>query len=151
MPEIGDKAPDFNLLDQNMNRIELGKVCSKGKVLLVFYPADNSPVCTAQLCDYRDHYKDFEKFGVQLYGINISSTEGHHAFAEKLHLPFPLLNDYDGRVTKKYGVMSFMGVPKRALFLIGADQKILYKHVEFLPLFRRSSEEVVKEIQKALP
>jgi peroxiredoxin Q/BCP len=151
MPDVGQKAPLFNLLDQSLNRFELGKALTKGKILLVFYPGDNTPVCTAQLCDYRDNYKAFEKLGVQIYGINISTTESHKAFAEKLHLPFPLLNDYDSRVTKSYKVMSFMGTPKRALFLIGEDGKILYKYVELLPIFRRSSEELLKEVKKVLP
>lgn len=151
MLDIGQKAPDFNLLDQNRERVVLSKALSKGKILLVFYPGDDTPVCTAQLCDYRDHYEEFKKLGVQIYGISISNIiENHEKFAHKYQFPFPLLNDYDSRVTKEYGVMSFMGVPKRALFLIGEDQAILYKHVEFLPIFRRTSEELVKEISKIL-
>lgn len=149
--EVGDKAPDFNLLDQNRERIILSKALSKGKVLLVFYPANDTPVCTAQLCDYRDHYSQFQTLGVQIYGISISPTfENHEKFAKKHHFPFPLLNDYDSRVTKEYGVMSFMGMPKRALFLLGEDGKVLYKHVEFLPIFRRSSEDLVKALAQVL-
>ena len=149
--EIGEKAPDFNLLDQNSERITLSKAVKKGKVLLVFYVKDDTPVCTAQLCDYRDHYDDFKKLGVQIYGVTINNIEHHEAFAKKLGLPYPVLNDYDGRVTKSYGVMSFTGMPKRALFLIGENQHVLYKHVEFLPLFRRNSEELLKTFAEKIP
>src|SRR5262245_33240683 len=121
MPEVGDKAPDFNLLDQNQQRIELKKILSKGKVLLVFYPGNDTPVCTAQRCDYRDHDAQFQQLGVQIYGISIASIESHAnlKFAEKYSLPFPLLNDYDSRITKAYKVMSIAGFPKRALYLLG--------------------------------
>jgi thioredoxin-dependent peroxiredoxin len=151
MLDPGQQAPDFNLLDQNRERVILSKVLSKGKALLVFYPGDDTPVCTAQLCDYRDHYEEFKKLNVQIYGISISNdNEIHEAFAKKYQFPFPLLNDYDSRVTKEYGVISFTGHPKRALFLIGEDRSILYKHVEFLPIFRRKSEKLIKEISAVL-
>jgi peroxiredoxin Q/BCP len=150
MPEIGEKAPDFNLLDQNRNRIVLSKALKKGKALLVFYPKDATPVCTAQLCDYRDHYSEFQQLGVQVFGITINHPEEHTAFAEKHHFPFPLLNDYDSRVTHAYDVMSIFGMPKRALFLIGEDQRVLYKHVELLPVFRRSSQELIPALAEKL-
>ena len=152
MPNIGDKAPDFNLLDQNLERVELKKMLAKGKTLLVFYPGNDTPVCTAQLCDYRDHYARFQKLGVQIYGISIAPTEtqANLKFSEKYHFPFPLLNDYDGRVTKSYQVMSMLGMPKRALFLLSEDGTILYKHVESLPIFRKAGEELLQELQEAI-
>jgi len=150
MPEVGEKAPDFNLLDQNRNRVILSKALKSGKVLLIFYPKDNSPVCTAQLCDYRDHFAAFKKLGVQLLAISIAHPEEHTEFAEHHHFSFPLLNDYDARVTKSYKVMSFMGVPNRAYFLIGEDGTVLYRHVEALPIFRRTAEELTKSIAEKL-
>ncbi|MFO1463565.1 MAG: peroxiredoxin [bacterium] len=152
MPDVGEKAPDFNLLDQNQERVELKKALAKGKVLLVFYPGDNTPVCTAQLCDYRDHYGAFQQLGVQIYGISISHPDEHSnkKFAEKYQFPFPLLNDYDSRVTKAYKVISIMGSPKRALFLLAEDGTILFKHVESLPIFRHSSEDLLKDLKEVL-
>ena len=152
MPEVGDKAPDFNLLDQNQNRLELKKLLGKGMVLLVFYPGNDTPVCTAQLCDYRDNDAQFQQLGVQILGISIASIESHanRKFAEKYQFPFPLLNDYDSRVTKAYKVMSIAGFPKRALYLIGQDGKILYKHVESLPIFRRTSEDLLKDLKEVV-
>ncbi|MDX1385993.1 MAG: redoxin domain-containing protein, partial [bacterium] len=110
----GETAPDFNALDQNRERFFLSKAVQKGKVLLAFYPGDDTPVCTAQLNDYSKNIEEFKKRGVQVYGISISSNESQKKFAEKLELKFPLLADYDTRVTTKYGVMSFTGYPKRA-------------------------------------
>ncbi len=152
MPEVGDKAPDFNLLNQNQERVELKKILAQGKVLLVFYPGDDTPVCTAQLCDYRDHYAQFQQLGVQIYGISISHPDEHSnlKFSEKFHFPFPLLNDYDSRVTKAYKVISIFGQPKRALFLLAEDGTILYKHVESLPVFRRPSDELLKELKAVI-
>lgn len=149
--EIGDKAPDFNLLNQKHERIELGKLLKKGPVLLVFYPKDNTPVCSTQLKDYGDHYEEIKKLGVQVYGISISLSDSQEKFCKKLELPFDLLSDYDTRTTRHYDVMSFTGMPKRSLFLIGTDGKILYKHVETLGIFHRSSEEVLKKLKEALP
>jgi len=152
MPDVGDKALDFNLLDQNQERFELKKALSKGKVLLVFYPGNDTPVCTAQLCDYRDNYAQFQQLGVQIYGISIATIESHAnlKFAEKYQFPFPLLNDYDGRVTKAYKVMSIAGFPKRSLYLLSEDGSILYKHVESLPIFRRSSQDLLKDLKEVL-
>jgi len=150
MPEVGQKAHDFNLLDQKRDRIILSKAVKTGKVLLLFYPGDDTPVCTAQLCDYRDHYAEFQKLGVQLFGITINHQEAHEAFAEKHHFTFPLLCDYDSRVTKEYKVISIGGMPKRALFLIGEDMTVLYKHVETLPIFRRPSDELVKALEEVI-
>ncbi len=148
--EVGDTAPDFNALDQNLERHILSKAVKKGKVLLAFYAADDTPVCTAQLCDYRDHLEGFQALGVQLFGISISDQAEHLKFAQKIHVNYPLLNDYDARITHKYGVMSWLGVPRRAIFLIDETQKILYKRVELLPITRAMSGELFEEMQKLL-
>ncbi|MCP5468687.1 MAG: peroxiredoxin [Deltaproteobacteria bacterium] len=151
MPEIGEKAPDFNALDNNQQRFILSSQVKKGKVLLAFYPADNTPVCTAQLCDYRDHLEDFKGLNVQVVGISISTHEKQSEFAKKQEFNFPLLNDYDSRITHKYDVMSFTGHPKRAVFLIDENQKIIFKHVEFLAITRRTSDELLEKIKSFLP
>ncbi len=151
MPEIGEKAPDFNALDNQQQRFILSSQVKKGKVLLAFYPADNTPVCTAQLCDYRDHLEEFKGLSVQVVGISISNHEKQSEFAKKQEFNFPLLNDYDTRITHKYDVMSFTGHPKRAVFLIDENQKILFKHVEFMAITRRTSEELLEKIKSFLP
>jgi peroxiredoxin len=147
--ETGEQAPDFNALDQDRNRFFLSKALSAGKILLAFYPVDDTPVCSTQLAEYNRHLEDFQKRGVQLFGISISTNESQKHFHEKLGLKFPLLADYDSRITSKYGVMSFSGHPKRALFLIGQDGKVLYQHVEKIAVTHRSAKDLLKEIDKA--
>jgi peroxiredoxin Q/BCP len=148
---VGEKAPEFNALDQDRNRFFLSKAVTSGKVLLVFYPADDTPVCSTQLAEYNRNLEAFQKRGVQLYGISISTNESQKKFQEKLGLKFPLLADYDYRVTSKYGVMSFTGHPKRAVFLIGPDHKVLYQHVEKVAVTHRSAKELLQEIDKVSP
>jgi peroxiredoxin len=149
--EMGEKAPDFNALDQNRQRFFLSKALGSGKVLLAFYPADDTPVCSTELADYNRHLQEFQRRGVQLYGISISTNDSQKEFHEKLGLKFPLLADYDYRITNKYGVMSFTGHPRRALFLIGQDGKVQYRHVETVGLTYRSTKEVLQELDKITP
>lgn len=146
----GDIAPDFNALDQDRNRFFLAKAVEKDKVLLAFYPADDTPVCSNQLAEYGKNIEDFKKRGIKVYGISISSNESQKAFHEKLSLPFPLLADYDTRITTKYGVMSFTGHPKRALFLIGEKREVLWSHVESLAISFRSTEEILTKVDEIL-
>jgi len=148
---IGDPALDFNALDQDRERFFLSKAFGTGKVLLAFYPADDTPVCSAQLADYSRNLEEFKKRGVQVYGISISTNESQKKFHEKLGLKFPLLADYDSRVTNKYGIMSFTGMPRRALFLIDQDGKIIYQHVEAVAISHRSTEQVLKAIDEVSP
>lgn len=149
--EVGEKAPDFNALDQNRQRFFLSKALASGKVLLAFYPADDTPVCSTELADYNRHVQEFQRRGVQLYGISISTNDSQKEFHGKLGLKFPLLADYDYRVTSNFGVMSFTGHPKRALFLIGQDGKVLYRHIEPVAITYRSAKEVLKELDKISP
>jgi thioredoxin-dependent peroxiredoxin len=149
--EVGAKAPDFNALDQDRQRFFLSKALSSGKVLLAFYPADDTPVCSTELADYNRHLQDFQKRGVQLYGISISTNDSQKEFHQKLGLKFPLLADYDFRVTSKYGVMSFTGHPKRAIFLIGQDGKVLFRYVEPVAINYRSAKELLGQLDKISP
>jgi len=149
--QINESAPDFNALDQNRERFFLSKACQKGKVLLAFYPGDDTPVCTKQLKEYGENIEAFKKRGIQIFGISISTNESQKKFHEKLSLPFSLLADYDTRITTKYGVMSFTGHPKRALFLLDEEGKVLYKHVECMAISYRSTEELLESIDEVVP
>lgn len=149
--QIGETAPDFNALDQNRERFFLSKAVQKGKVLLAFYPADDTPVCSTQLSDYDKHIEEFKRRGVQVYGISISTNESQKKFCDKLGGHIPLLADYDTRITTKYGVMSFTGHPKRALFLIDEKQKVIWEQIETLATSHRSSEEVLAKLDELSP
>ncbi len=143
-PQVGDKAPDF-ALDSTEGTIELGARLARGPLLLVFYPGDDTAVCTAQLCDYRDNLGLFHELGVQVLAINPQSLDSHRAFAKKHELVFPLLSDPGREVCRAYGAIGLLGMTRRALVLIGRDGIVRWR-VADLPVFRRTAEELRRVI-----
>jgi len=125
---IGDMAPDFTLpTDMENKDITLSKLRGK-KVVLYFYPKDNTPGCTKESCDFRDNYSLFQQQGAEVFGISKDSTKSHMKFREKYSLPFTLLVDANADVCEAYGVINkkslfgktFLGI-QRSTFLI--DEK----------------------------
>jgi peroxiredoxin Q/BCP len=140
MSEIkeGEFAIDFELPDQDGNLHKLSNY--KGNwILLYFYPKDNTPGCTKEACNIRDHFQDFKKLKALVFGISVDSIESHKKFSQKYNLPFPLLSDSKKEVVKKYGVWkkkkflgkSFFGTA-RTSFLISPEFKIvkIYQNVK---------------------
>lgn len=144
VPDVGDQAPEFTLPSAK-GEVSLSKLLRKGAVLLVFYPGDNTPVCTKQLCNYRDNLGVFGELGVQVVAINPQSLESHRGFADKHNLPFPMLADSGGGVCRQYGALNFLGMAKRALVLIGTDGRIRWRRTD-LPIFHQSAEDVRKAV-----
>ncbi len=147
-PGVGEPAPDFTL-ESTTGSVELQAELASGPVLLVFYPGDDTPVCTRQLCDYRDNLAVFSDAGVRVLGINSQSIESHRAFAEKHELPFPLLSDPERRVCDAYGASGLLRMTKRALFLIAGDGRVVYRQTD-LPIFRRTAVELEQVIAEYL-
>ncbi len=139
-PDVGARAPDFTL-DSTQGKITLSERLAKGRVLLVFYPGDDTPVCTKQLCDYRDHLEAFADLGVDVIALNAQSLSSHEKFAAKHDLPFPLCADPDRSVCKAYGAAGLLGMTRRALVLIGRDGQVLWRRTD-LPIFHRSADEL---------
>ena len=146
MLRVNDKAPDFTLADDGGEPFTLSAQ-SGNKVLLVFYPGDNTPVCTKQLCDYRDGLESFEGLGVKVVGISHDGAESHQKFREKHDLPFTLLTDPEYQVAALYDSKSLLGM-KRSIFLVDESRVIRYLHIESLALLRRRREEVLEAIEK---
>ncbi|MGQ9806492.1 MAG: peroxiredoxin [Chlorobiales bacterium] len=146
MIPVGTKAPDFSLLDQHAKTVSLSDFKGK-KVLLVFYPGDNTPVCTAQLCSYRDNFSAFEEAGVQILGISTDDAASKKNFAEKYQFPFPILSDKAKAVSKQYDALSFFGVSQRAYVLIDETGVVSYAHSELLPIVYRSVNELLSQVQ----
>ena len=125
--KIGTKAPSFTLPDQDGKMHSL-KDCLGKKVLIYFYPKDDTPGCTTEACSFRDGYKELQKAGLEVFGISKDSVKSHKKFAEKFKLPFPILSDEDTKVCQAYGVWGlkkfmgreYMGI-NRVSFLI--DEK----------------------------
>ena len=102
---VGDTAPDFELTDDQGNKVKLGELRGQ-RVILYFYPKDDTPGCTAQACGFRDNYSAVQAKGVTILGVSRDDQASHQAFKEKFSLPFPLLIDSDHKVAEAYGVWS---------------------------------------------
>lgn len=128
--QAGDIAPDFTSTDQNGNPIKLSDFKGK-KVVLYFYPKDNTPGCTAQSCNLRDNYENLQKQGYVVLGVSTDSEKSHQKFIEKHELPFPLIADTDKSVHEAYGTWGeksmygrkYMGT-FRTTFVIDEEGKI---------------------------
>lgn len=121
----GDRAPDFTLPDQDGAPWQLYAALEKGPVVLFFYPADNTPICTKEACTFRDHHSEFMNLGAQVVGVSGDSANSHVGFRDKHELPFTLLSDADRNVRKLFGIKKTLGLlDGRVTFVIGSDGKI---------------------------
>jgi len=131
-PREGDPAPEFTLPGTDG---EFRLADQRGKrVLLLFYPGDNTPVCTKQFCSYRDHAEDVSGLGAVVVGISAQSVDSHAAFIRKNGLNIPLLADEDGAVAKAYGAWRPVVGTKRAVFALDEDGVIRHRHMHALGL-----------------
>lgn len=130
MLSVGDMAPNFNIPISEGQSFDLSS--NKGhKVVIYFYPKDDTPGCTLEAKDFRDHIEDFKKLGVIVIGISRDNLKSHEKFITKCDLNFPLASDENGEVCEKYGVWveksmygkKYMGI-ERSTFLIDEDGKI---------------------------
>lgn len=119
---VGDTAPDFTVKDTNGNTVKLSDYAGK-TVVLYFYPKDDTPGCTKQACSFRDNYTQYTDKGIPVFGISMDDEASHQKFTEKFSLPFPLLADTNGAITKAYDVDGG-GYSKRVTFVVGGDGKI---------------------------
>ena len=150
MPQEGDAAPDFSGTDQDGNTVRLADFGGR-HLALYFYPKDDTPGCTAQACDLRDHTAGLAEAGVAVVGVSPDDGASHQRFASKYDLPFPLLPDPDHTILDAYGVWGektlygkkSMGV-KRTTFLIGPDGRIA--HVFKRPKTAEHAEEILKRV-----
>ena len=123
-------APAIAAVDQNGEKITLGEYRGK-KVVLYFYPKDDTPGCTAEACDLRDNYSTFLEKGFEVIGVSADSEKSHQKFAGKYQLPFRLISDVDKKVLQDYGAWgekkmygkSYMGILRKT-FIISEDGKI---------------------------
>jgi|SRR5437016_13468388 len=131
LPVIGKVAPDFTLPSTTGENISLKQFKGKKTVVLYFYPKDETPGCTREACDFRDHTEEFEKVNAVILGISTDDMESHQHFREKHKLSFPLLVDEDAAVSKMYGVYKtknlygkkYLGI-ERTTFIIDRTGRI---------------------------
>ena len=145
----GKKAPVLKGVDQNGNSISLADFKGK-KVVLYFYPKDDTPGCTAQACNLRDNYTELLEKGFQVIGVSMDSVQKHKKFEKKFQLPFPLIADEDKKIVEQYGVYgekqfmgkTFMGI-HRTTFLIDETGKI--KKIILKPDTKNQTSQVLEE------
>lgn len=127
-PRAGDPAPDFALPSAAGGTVRLSDYRGKSEVVLYFYPKDNSPVCSAEACSFRDSYDAFREAGAEVIGVSSDPAGSHERFARRLRLPFVLLSDAGGAVRARYGVPKTLGLfPGRTTYLI--DREGVIRHV----------------------
>lgn len=135
LPEEGKKAPAFSLPADDGSTVSLKSLAGK-KVVLYFYPKDDTPGCTTQACSFRDNIFAFRERGAVILGVSLDDVDSHVEFAEKYSLPFSLLSDADGSVAERYGVLRNLGVmklAKRETFLVAPDGTIAVHYQDVDP------------------
>ena len=147
--KTGENAPDFMLQDGNGNDWKLSEYRGK-TVVLLFYPGDNTPVCTKQLCSVRDNWEDYQKTGAEVVGISTDSAESHKRFAGKYDLPLTLLADEKGETLEKYEMKSWLpGRSARGVVVVDKNGIVRYHQVQSLSLFRPTDDDVLEAIKNA--
>jgi peroxiredoxin Q/BCP len=126
--KVGSVAPNFTLPSQSGEMVSLEHFLGHKPVVLFFYPKDDSPGCTKQVCAFRDDYEEFGKLDAEVIGISSDSVESHRSLTAKHHLPYTLVSDKGGKVRKLYGVPNTLGLfPGRVTYVI--DKKGVVRHI----------------------
>ena len=146
---VNDPAPVFTLKDGNGDNWRLSE--QRGKVVvLLFYPGDETPVCTRQMCSVRDRWDDYLATGAEVVGISSDSVASHKSFAEHHNLPLRLLSDSERAVAKLYGAESFIpGRVARAVFVIDGKGILRYRDVRPIGLFKPKDDATIVAIKEA--
>ena len=146
--KLNEAAPDFSLPDGNGEQWRLSD--HRGKVVvLLFYPGDETPVCTKQLCSVRDRWEDYRATGAEVVGISSDSVESHQKFAAHHDLPLRLLSDKDRAVATLYGARSFIpGRVARSVFVIDAKGVLRHSDVRPVGLIRPKDDAIISAIKE---
>ena len=144
---IGDRAPEFTLPGTGEREYSLSEFLGR-PIVLVFYPGDDTPVCTKQLNAYNDGLDQFEALDAQVVGISAQDVESKESFSDKHGFEFPLLADTDKQVAAAYGTLGPIGFPRRSIFIIDREGVIRYAHRAIAGLTFRPVEELIEELEK---
>jgi peroxiredoxin Q/BCP len=147
--KVGERAPDFTLTDGEGREWRLSD--RRGRtVVLLFYPGDETPVCTRQMCSVRDNWEAYRETGAEVVGVSTDTVEKHRQFAADRNLPLRLLSDPKGEVSKLYGAASWLpGRAARAFVVVDAGGVVRHHKVQPLSIFRPRDAEVIEAIKAA--
>lgn len=145
---VGDDAPDFELPGTGGRTYRLSDYSGK-PVVVVFYPGDNSPVCTLQLKNYNDQLNKLGDLGAQLLAISPQGVESHDSFCQKHSFQFPLLADVDKAVASAYGILGPLGFPRRSVFIVDAEGKVAWLHRSLAGATFKNTDQIVAALQSS--
>ena len=143
---VGDKAPDFSLPGTGGRSYSLSQYAGQ-TVVLVFYPGDDTPVCTKQLNCYNNELAQFTDVGAQVLAVSAQDMASHERFATKHGFQFPLLSDTDKAVAGLYGTLGPLGFPRRSVFVVSPAGVITYAHRAIAGLTYRPVDELVAAVE----
>jgi len=151
--EVGQPAPDFTMTSDEGKKVTLSQELGAGPIVLSWYVFDFTNVCTGQLCSHRDDFGVFQQFGAKVFGISTDSHHSHKAFRQVHNLPYPLLSDWNKRVSRAYGVLyekfgDYEGVSKRSVFILDRDGVVRYKWVTEDPKVPPDEARLLGEVKR---
>jgi len=151
---IGDRAPEFELVDTELKMRKLSEFKGK-KVVLSFFVAASSPVCTTEMCTFRDRWDEISNLGTQVIGISNDGPFANKAFAEKFNLSFPVLGDYKSKTIRDYDILmpdllhvKGYDAAKRSIFVLDENGTVRYKWVSESPLVEPNYQEIIDFLKK---
>lgn len=144
---VGDLAPEFSLPGTGNRSYSLSEFRGR-PVVLVFYPGDDTPVCTKQLNTYNDDLEQFEELNAQVLGISAQDMTSHDRFSQRHGFKFPLLADLDKAVAAAYGTLGPIGFPRRSVFIVDGDGVVRYAHRAIAGLTYRPVSELVGVLER---
>ncbi len=150
----GDAAVGFKLLAKVGDEVDVSAFIGKDRIVLLFFPLAFSPVCTDEMCPFRDNWSQWEGLEAKVFGISVDSPFVTDRFRQENQVPFPILSDFNKEVCTQYGVVheeliGLKGVAKRSAIVIGADGKIAYKWVTDDPRVQVPFDEIKAAVQAA--
>lgn len=153
VPQVGEKAPDFELPEASESMVRLSEVAAKGAVVLAFYPTDWGMVCTMEMKRFLDMFKDLEAMGARILAVSVNSITSHRAWMEHMGIRWPLLSDPEGEVVKRYDLMIgendlLSGRSNRAVFIIDRDMVVRYSWKAPDPSIQPDYEVLLEECRK---
>jgi peroxiredoxin len=151
---IGDRAPEFELVDTELKMRKLSEFKGK-KVVLSFFVAASSPVCTTEMCTFRDRWSEISNLGAQVIGISNDGPFANKAFAEKFNLNYPVLGDYKSKTIRDYDILmpdllhvKGYDAAKRSIFILDENGTVRYKWVSESPLVEPNYQEIIDFLKK---
>ena len=149
--DVGDRAPHVIFRMEEDGEIEISEFLRRGPLVLFFYPRDETPVCTKEACQFRDHYGSFRELGAEVLGVGGGASDSKRRFRENHRLPYPLVSDGDGTLRRAFDVSHRFGIlPRRVTYVIDQQGTVVFR-LEGLLSGERHSHEALAALRRLSP